>query len=299
MKLRITTLTFLFLSCLGSALFSQVTFGDTQDPQDINVCEADSLSFFRVDFTSSIAVDSITIRMPSGVGYVPGSVSVLSGTTGLSLSDLDLSNPTKPVFAFNFTDPVTSGDYIEFSISKIGQCDAVVFSGGGDLAYDTIGVWTGNQVAEEVTSNYNINYPSLFTSYVFSNDTIFNDLPSEVCPDPRIANGGAWYISKIQRQVSPAADPPNYECSYQGTLLSPLSSTGGILTYEFDPTEASFAGTFGEEATIFQNGEIILFQECFTVNSCNFSDGEVTHQSFWGCGGEVCQQGNIISDRKS
>ncbi|HLU93797.1 MAG TPA: hypothetical protein VKZ54_06715, partial [Membranihabitans sp.] len=63
MKLRITTLTFLFLCCLGSALFSQVTFGDTQDPQDINVCEADSLSFFRVDFTSSIAVDSITIRM--------------------------------------------------------------------------------------------------------------------------------------------------------------------------------------------------------------------------------------------
>src|SRR5690606_34405966 len=175
-----------------------------------------------------------------------------------------------------------------------GACEAVVFSENGMLAYDTLGVWSGVDHFEEVSTNYNILYASIFTQYVNSNDTIVQDLPSTVCRDIQIVNGGTGYVSRIEHRVTPGSDLNDYTLNYQGVSLSPVQISGGTLVYVFDLASPPFAGTFGAEDTILQNGEVLIFEECFTVTNCSFSDGDVDHQSFWGCGSAICQTGNMV-----
>src|SRR5690554_5072810 len=234
MKVRNFTLFLLtyFLLFNSNPIFSQVELDFPQAPDDITVCEAPGQSYFSLAVTTDYEIDSLTISMPLGIHYVPESIQFTSGT-GLTLAELDISNLSRPTFVLNRTE-LESGDYIEFTISKTGDCDAILYSQGSNLAHDTLGVWRDTMVAEGVTTNYNITFGSIYTSYVHSSDTIVMDLPSLVCREIQIVNGGTGYLSKIQHRVNPGSDLENYQLRYQGTPLVPSNEVGGELIYDFD-----------------------------------------------------------------
>ncbi len=274
----------------------QVTIYFPQRPQTINVCGANSLSYFRIEIQDSTVLESVEIRMPDGIEYVPGSI-VITDSFGFALEDFDFSNLNRPVFTPDVSD-VGAGNFVEFTILKAAGCDAVDFANGGQLAQDTLSVLRDILIGDTAfTSNYDINYASISTNYVSATarDTVVNDLPSNVCREIRITNGGTGYLSRVQHQVVPGTGLEDYAIRYGGGTIQPVSSSGGTLFYEFDLTQAPFANTFGDGDTLLENGESIILEECFTVNSCDFSNGTVRHQSYWGCGGSVCQFGNIIN----
>src|SRR5690625_4918964 len=86
------------LQCLWIGdLSAQISIGFSEQPQEINVCGADSLSYFTIKMNGQTDLDAVQIRMPKGIHYVEGSLQVVSGS-GLALTESDLSTPNQPVF---------------------------------------------------------------------------------------------------------------------------------------------------------------------------------------------------------
>ncbi len=286
----------LFQFIYSSPLASQVTITFPERPQTVNVCEADSLSYFRIAINSSVNLDSVVIEMPNGVDYVPGSLTTVA-SAGFTLVESDLSHLNRPVFTPT-NGSLSNGNFVQFTIYKSASCDAIAFRTAGNLAQDTISVQRGGMMSDTaITSSYDINYASISINYMSATarDTVVNDLPSQVCREIRIVNGGTGYISSIQHYAIPGSDLEDYVLRYGGDDLVPVSSSGDTLFYEFDLTQAPFLNAFGDGDTLFENGEFIIFEECFTVNTCDFSNGTVRHQSSWGCDGSICQKSNIIN----
>lgn len=245
-------------------------------------------------------MDSVKIRMPDGIQYVPGSLAMTS-SSGFTLVESDLSILNSPVFVPT-SSSLDNGDFVIFTISKSGHCEAIEFTNKGKLAEDTLSVVRDMGMGDTaITSSYNINYASISTNYVSTTarDTVVNDLPSNVCRKIQITNGGTGYLSRVKHRVVVGSDLEDYVIRYQGDTILPVSSNGDTLFYEFDLTQAPFPNTFGDGDTLLENGEFIIIEECFTVNSCDFSHGTVRHQSYWGCSGSICQFGDIINGNVS
>ncbi len=296
MKLKSTLLSVFFLFFITALIGQEITLNFPERPQTVNVCGADSLSYFRIEIQDSTDLETVKIRLPDGLEYVPGSLSMIANA-GFTLAEFDVSDLNNPVFAPDIS-AVGGGNFVEFTIAKTAACDAIAFVEAGNLAQDTISVLRDAMVGDTaISSSYDINYASISIAYEreSARDTTVNDLPSMVCREIRIINGGTGYLTKVNHQVTPGSDLVDYALRFQGDTILPVSSSGGTLFYEFDLTQPPFANNFGDGDTLFENGESIIFEECFTVNSCDFSDGTVQHQSSWGCGGNICEESNVIN----
>src|SRR5690625_1840105 len=110
------------LQCLWIGDLSAQSIDFSEPPQEINVCGADSLSYFTIKMNGQTDLDAVQIRMPEGIHYVEGSLQVVSGS-GLTLSESDLSTPNQPVFIPDGN--VEGSATVDFTILKRGKCDAI------------------------------------------------------------------------------------------------------------------------------------------------------------------------------
>src|SRR5690625_4025166 len=126
--LLILLLTFL---CIG-ALSVQISIRFSEKRIEINVCGADSLSYFTIKMNGQTDLDAVQIRMPKGIHYVEGSLQVVSGS-GLALTESDLSTPNQPVFIqYGNVEGSATADY---TIQKSRKCNAI--ESDKELAEDT------------------------------------------------------------------------------------------------------------------------------------------------------------------
>src|SRR5690625_226981 len=213
------------LQCLWIGdLSAQISIDFSEPPQEINVCGAESLSYFTITMNGQTDLDAVQIRMPEGIHYVEGSLQAVDGS-GLALTESDLSTPHQPVFTP--TGPVSGSASVDFTIQKRGKCDAI--ESDKKLAEDTISIIVGDSVVvEENSSSYNISYAALSIEYVSeaARDTVVNELPSEVCRDIIIRNGGFGYLSTFRHRVTLAEGIEDYQLKFNGEALEPIETDG-------------------------------------------------------------------------
>ncbi|NRA50601.1 MAG: hypothetical protein HRU12_15825, partial [Phaeodactylibacter sp.] len=268
---------------------AQVAVTYPAQAEDVVACNEPGDLRVRLRFTSNSADNpTVTINLPPGLVYESGSLNALDGN--LSIQEADLSDPGAPQFVVTPSN-VSVDDIVDFAITRSGGCEARAFAVDGGLFKDTISVQTAIGTIMEDNPNlntYNLLFASLSHQYPNgpnSQDTIISDVPQTINRPVRLTQGGLGYIETVTYYTI-LGDIQNYELLYQGTLLVPFNSNGDTLFFELN--ETAYPGIFGGDGR-FSNGEQIDFLERFEVQTCDQADNRVTHNAYWGCGTDICQ----------
>lgn len=292
-----------FFSLLLAAGFlaighSQVTVTYPVQSQDVVACQAGSTLRVRIDFIDGAADNpSVTIDLPPGIEYQPGSLSTNGGN--LTIAEGNLMNANQPQFVITPA-AINAADFVDFSISRTGRCDAVSFSDGGGSFKDVVIVNTdaGQVVENNPTDNsYSLLAASLSIVYprTSSQDTIINMIPASIERPLEVRQGGLGFIETFTHFVTVGPGLSNYVLKFNGTALTPSSTNADTLFYDVDLNAAPFAGNVGDGDNLFENGEALMVEECFDVLECSQGANTTRHHARWGCNGEICQSADPVN----
>ncbi|MCL5245892.1 hypothetical protein M4I21_08760, partial [Cellulophaga sp. 20_2_10] len=276
-------------------------------PEDLATCGGVNNSFERVFIqgkNASCNNFSITFNLPNGVLYEPGTAVITSqvDSNGIPIA----VNPYEIGVAGTANDPIFTlhrngdpninwnvGDEVYFEFKRSADCDAVALLNSGGLFKDAHTInfndaGGANSATDSDTSvsSYALLAASLNISAI---PTINSNVGESYIRDITLAQGGNGCTETFTHYVDIGEDVDNiYTLSYKGTLLTPTSTVGQVLTYNIDLNVAPFAGAVGDLDNCFDNGEVIILQEAFRVDDC--IDTAIVHNTYWGCSvGETCQ----------
>ncbi|WP_324028158.1 gliding motility-associated C-terminal domain-containing protein [Maribacter sp. BPC-D8] len=245
---------------------------------------------------------SITFDLPPGVEYVSGTASITSQTDSfgnpINTSQYSIGEggtPSDPIFTVLRPSDANwaVGDEVTFTFERSANCDAVAHSNSGGLFKDahTINFQDAGGANSDSDTEVTIaSYPLLAASLNISAiPTVDANVGESYIRDITLAQGGNGCTETFTYYVDLGEDVDDiYTLSYNGTLLTPVTTTGQVLTYNIDLNVAPFAGAVGNNDNCFDNGEVIVFQEAFRVDDC--LDTAIVHNTYWGCNpGETCQ----------
>ncbi|MGJ8660946.1 MAG: hypothetical protein ACSHXL_02820, partial [Bacteroidota bacterium] len=260
----------------------------------------------------------ITMQLPPGILYSPGSVSItgITSTTGLTyVIDDALTGGTpadlnSPVFSINrevggVADPSAawgSLDKVTFTFNRAAECEAVVFKEAQNsfkdnvfnFAYTNTGVARSFSDSDGLIGNYELNSASLSMAPIAPVDGVVGGGATHTRV-VSVINGGNAGISEGQHEVTIGASVVNYVFKYiDGTVLNEdPASTATLKIYKYslsDPLATNYldANTNGVVLATGENGDGVFngseqlnFEETFELSDC--LDTEITHRSEWEC----------------
>ncbi|MEO1451142.1 MAG: hypothetical protein AAFV07_16550, partial [Bacteroidota bacterium] len=134
----------------------QVYFS-TNTPAELVVCG--DAQTFEVEYLNAMGYgltgQELTITLPDGVEYVPGSI---QNTSGHGVAESDISNIGTPVFT---VDNVDDGETAEFSIDYRANVDGMTFMLEGNTPRNQVSLTATEGIASYEAEAYNIIYASL------------------------------------------------------------------------------------------------------------------------------------------
>ena len=290
----------LFFSAFSNAQINNNAFTISLNPADLGTCGGANNTIEQASITGKKATMNtllFTYSLPEGVEYVPGSVVINSqtGSGDFTVVEDNVTNLNEPVFKIERPSNANwaINDNVTFSITRVGLCESVVFLNSGGLFKDKHCIDyldNGNSRHECDNDNAVSSYSLLAASLSLQSiSTPTANVGENVTRNVTLTQGGNGSITFFNYYVVVGSSVDNvYQLSYKGTNLDPISTNADTLFYEFDLTQAPFAGKIGGDNN-FDNGENIVFTENFTVEDCN--ETNIKHHAYWGCSfGDNCQE---------
>jgi|GEM_PF-1047903 len=289
----------LLLVCCSSlnAQVNNTEFKIDYLPSQINVCYGSFSSEISV-LAKDIGLDSfeITIGMPPGVIYELGSSSIITAPTGYTITEVDITDLSNPVFGISHASLWNAGDAVVFSINRLAHCIAVDHSVNSGtfkeevfISYNDNGIPKTDSDIDPTVNSYQVNYGVLsilpLTPYLSTVGTVETR-------DILLRQGGLGCLESFEYNVVVGIDLANYVLSYDSTPLIPTTTvtnqngTADTLFYNINLSVAPFTNV-GDSDNCFENGEEILFQESFKLKGCENTSS--FHNANWGCDGSICQ----------
>ncbi len=287
-------LLFWFLTCISFAGQAQFIIKYPTAAQGISVCLNTSLLTVRVDVGAiTTSNDTVTINLPPGISYIPGTVTKIGGTDTLGITEAGGTSES-PMFKIT---PVTltAGQNIVFSLQRQANCFARSYAIEGGIFKDTVTVkgTAGTSTENDPSVNaYNVNYPSISITKPFTvNNTVSGGIYTR---DFSITNGADGCADKVHFYiVYPNKGLELQSLTLNGNPITPSSVNGDTLFF-------TIRGAALTADALLCNGENLVFTETFKVNQC--STISTFYLAGWGCGdkpSEWCQisggQGTISS----
>ncbi|MFX0557342.1 Calx-beta domain-containing protein [Maribacter sp. CXY002] len=245
----------------------------------------------------------IAFDLPDGVYYQAGSgtITFQTGSGDFSFSEVDITDLNQPIFRLERPGNVAwqINDQVTFTYKKTADCDAVQFSYGGGLFKDAHTItFNDSQGTQTVTDNDpSVNSYNLFRAFLaVDNLPGMSDFVGGVqTRNVVIRNSGNGSVQSFDHQVEVSTFlRNNYQLSFNGSVLTPTSISGGTYNYTIDLNNAPFAGQVGDGDNLFEN-ETITLVERLSLDQC--AENENTqHSPRWGCtAGTYCQIGTTIT----
>jgi len=267
-------------------LYGQFDISYPKQARSLTTCRgADSL-FVRLDATQASTNGLVTINLPPGTTYIPGSVQKISGSI-VSISEQNIGNLNQPVFGIG---TVVLGDFIVFRIAReAADCAARQFVINGGVMKDSIVVASSaGTVREEspTVNSYNLRYASLSLT---GEGAVGGAVGSTVMRNVMITNGGFGQLGEFTFIITENAlglHTTKLE-TVGGTLIPPISdnTSGGIRTLTYTIISALIM-QYGNLDGYMDNGEVVVLKRTYKILTCTIPSAyEVT----WGCGSEICQ----------
>ncbi len=261
-------------------------------PEDVRPCDTSYVEVEVLYKATELRFLTIQFNLPTGVTYVANSFEITSAPPNYSGS-----SPSTTINAPSFIiDPggvdAGLGDVVRFRFAKRVGCDAIEELNSGTLFKDVqiVDLTHGGDVlhfenTDPNVSTYQVLIPTLAIQPIADKEVIVGQTISR---DITIVQGGQGHLRWYQHKVTLGNNIGNYTLSFNGTTLTPDSTSGNELFYNVYLNTAPFVGQIGDGDDLWENGETIDFQETFQVQSC--SEVDVIHQGFWGCSlSELCQ----------
>lgn len=299
-------LTSILLLCNAISIHAQLNtsgYRVDQSCDDIEVCQGATNGRYTITAkTSSLNNFQITLAMPSGISYVPGSAAITLGAS-YAISEVNISDLRNPVFAVNNGGIATNlwgvGDQVTFTVARTASCPAVGHALAGRTFKDSIIInYEDNNVAETGVDNdttygvYNADFVSLS---ILAINNVNTTLTTPESRNITIRQGGNSCIQRFQHFVVVGRDINNYQLRFGATNLIPTSTvantgnTADTLFYTFDLNLAPFAGAVGNGNNCFENGEDLVLTEFFSTSTCIHLN--MKHHARWSCNGnQICQE---------
>ena len=281
-------LSVILISCLGLSSQYSIVYngptGDNLENHNVNVCQnsdGDKAQVRLVITSDDAAIAQVAVAFPTGVQYIPGSLSLVDQMGGLNIAEFNISNLSNPIFAVTASN-LTIGNEITFQYSRVASCDAIDFQAQGGVFKDLITVDDGNVTIvedDEFLASYDILTPALS---MFNNGAITGTVGSDVESEIRIVNGGLGFLSELNFVINDnIGTKTNSLQTSTGTTVTP-SPSGNIINYTLS---ASVFSNFGNRDNYFDSGEEIILKRSYEILACVSPSN---YQASWGCGSASC-----------
>ncbi|MBL7810839.1 MAG: T9SS type A sorting domain-containing protein [Bacteroidetes bacterium] len=268
-------------ACCLLLLASAKVFGQIHTPVyptaagDLTRGYGNSALTVQVAWTATCNGDTITIRLPEGITYVPGSVTKTGGTQ--TIAEADISNLRTPRFVVS---NITGTGDIIFTILRKAGCGSL--ASGKDSVYVKGSCGTAQETSG-IVNTYNIFAPSIsLTPPAAIGNAVIGTLATRTLTVTNGGNGAAdtvfFYI------VYPSAGMQNASGSNtitaNGANFTPWRTNGDTLFYRI------FGATLFGGDNLLTNGESITITEPVRVRMCN---SNTFYGAGWGVHGRnVC-----------
>ena len=278
MKTKITLLLLVLLGCInGNAQSFLVSFPNhasapLQNPRNLTVCNSSSLLKVRLDVAAaSTAGATVTIQLPSGVEYLPGTITKTGGTAALTIAD-NGGGANAPNFLLG-PSALIAGQFIEFTIDRKATCASRTAAIAGTSFTDVVtGTIPGQTASTGTSSAYQLFYPVFsLTQPATQTNAVVGQTYTRTFT---ITNGGNGCTNEVSFSINnTASGVQTTGLTLGGVAITPTSTVG--TTSYYTVTAANLPG--GD----FCFGETLTFTETYIVKSCN---AVTNYAAGWGCG---------------
>lgn len=248
--------------------------------QDVTACDGMSLNQARFVVTNNGADNmTVTLGLPPGIFYEPGSISVVATSGGLTVAENDITDRSAPVFTISPAD-LTIGNSVTLQWDRRNgmTCDAYDSAIAGGIFKDEIRVTTDLGLTEEVDPVLNT-YNLLFASLSLAGAApVTTNVGSTVTRQVTITNGGLGFLDEFNFTIENGTGTSTTSLTTtNGTVVAPTSTTGTATTYTIP---AAIIAEYGNNDNLFNNSEQITFTRTYTVLNCETPS---SYQASWGC----------------
>ncbi|PCJ94030.1 MAG: hypothetical protein COA50_12780 [Flavobacteriaceae bacterium] len=269
----------LLIACIG--LSFSVKAQDAQititNPSGVNVC--DVAETVRIDIlnlnTSTLANNTITIALPTGITYEPSSLNDLSS---YNVEEQNITNLSSIVLS---ADNLPGNETISFSIGVTADMDAITFQNNGNVFRNDVTLNFSGGSVNALSNGYNLYYPVLSTL--------------SINPSSKTINSGDSYTRQIT--IVNAGNGRTSSFLLTDTHASGIELTGvdiGTLNAAKDTISISgsdFSG-IGNNDNFFDTNESIVITETITASGCQTATITSTITNIWECGAGAIQGSN-------
>ena len=259
--------------------FPAFSAAPTQNPRELTVAGAASELQVQLDVAaaSSSGAD-VTIQLPTGVEYVTGSVTKISGTNSLTITE-NGGSANSPVFKIG-PSSLAVGDRIIFTIKRVANCDARTAAIGGTTFTDKVtGAIAGATTSSATSPTYSMKYAVFsFSQPATQTNAVLGTNYTRTFTISNGGNGCATQAYFLVNYPSNGITPIKFEViSQNGTTLStPITlnqtSASGTTYYYAIPSTALPGGDLCQ-------AENIVVRETYKINICNAT---TTYNAGWG-----------------
>ncbi len=281
-KLKLALL-FLYLFSIGEIL-GQATIDYPSPAAGLSVCQDNSELTVEITITNNDADNcNITLELPPGIVYVPGSVATVSSNNGLTVFEESIADLNAPIIRITPPDLI-AGDMVTFTITRTADCEALLAAQAGTVFKDSVYVNSdlGLVVSEldPLINSYDVLFPSMS---LLQPPSVTGAVNSTHDRDIKITNGGFGCLNEVDFYTVNSGNTHN-SLTASGTTVVPTNVSGDTVFYTLD---AAVISGFGNADACFDNGEEITITENFTIKNCSPSSSYVAG---WGCSSSVCQE---------
>lgn len=245
--------------------------GTSPVAEDINVCfeQEDALSF-RLIATEAISAPLLSIELALGREYLDGTAAIVSQSGGFLLGP-NTGTATQPQFIIN--GDFASGDFIEISLNRVGNCEAINQNG----LTDRVSI----AGSSEVSSTHDALFLTLSISGINPVTTNVGDM---LTLDGQVIGGGNGCVEALVLMVYDEPGVTTNELRVEGNVIPLDSTVNDTLYYTLGLAEITQVGDSDE---CLEALETLDFERDVTITSCEVGGGYV---AWWGCNDERCFQ---------
>jgi len=273
------TLLLTIFACLGSYFqgFSQEAQILITNPSGLNVCDASQqvdIQIININ-TEALVNNSIAIVLPTGIEYVPSS---LSDQSSFSIVEQNITNLSSIVLSAN---DLPIGESMQFTINVTANMDAITFQNAGNVFRNNVTLTYDGGSTNSLSNAYNLYYPVLSiidisptTKNLNSGDSFTREIT--------VVNAGNGRASAFKINDIHASG-----ITITSVDVGTLDAGGALITLA-----GSDFTSLGNNDNYFDTNESITITQTISGSGCNNDTVTSTITNVWECAGNQIESSN-------